>query len=65
MVEYCNGADTFIPPISIFKEKNLKDEYEHGTPTGSKIYMNKKSASYLFLRWLKMHFTPRKPKGTV
>lgn len=37
-------------------------------PSGSKIYMNEKSAyinSGLFFRWLGKHFLPRKPEGNV
>ena len=68
VVACCNAEGTFIPPISIFKGKNVKAEYEDGMPPGSKIYMNEKSAyinSDLFLRWIKTHFTPRKPEGIV
>nr|CAI5839174.1 unnamed protein product [Callosobruchus analis] len=68
VISCCNAEGTFIPPICIFKGKNMKKEYEDGMPPGAKVYMSEKSAyisATLFLRWLQSEFVSRKPKGPV
>lgn len=62
----CNAEGMFLPPVLIMKGVNRKPEFSDGLPSGSTIYMNKKSSfinTCLFLRWLKEHFIPRKPQG--
>lgn len=68
VVACVNGEGTFLPPYSIMKGKNLKQEFMDGMPPGSIVRMSQKSAyitSEIFLDWLKTHFTPRKPPGKV
>ncbi|KAF9411049.1 hypothetical protein HW555_010051 [Spodoptera exigua] len=68
IIACCNAEGTFLPPACIMKGMNKKSEYEDGMPPGSHIFMSKKSAyitSAIFLEWLKIHFTPRKPPGKV
>lgn len=68
VVTCCNAEGVFLPPACIMKGKNKKPEFEDGMPPGSVIYMSKKSAyinTTLFFDWLRFHFLPRKPIGTV
>lgn len=68
VIACCNAEGTFLPPFSIFKGKNRKEEFLDGMPPGSQIAMSEKSAyvnASIFLNWLKFHFLPRKPAGTV
>lgn len=68
IIACCNAEGYFLPPVCIFKGKNIKSEWNDGMPAGSKIYMGGKSAyvnTDLFFYWLKEHFVPRKPQGKV
>lgn len=62
----CSAEGAILPPVLIMKGVNRKPEFSDGLPTGSAVYMNKKSSfinSYLFLKWLTEQFIPRKPPG--
>lgn len=64
----CNAEGIFLPPACIMKGKNKKQEWQDGMPPGSVLYMSQKSAyinAKIFFEWLKTHFLPRKPSGTV
>lgn len=66
LVACCSAEGRFLPPSLIYKGKNLKPEFQDGLPTGSKVFMNQKSAyinSDLFLQWFKELFLPRKAPG--
>lgn len=66
LVACCNAEGSFLPPAVIMKGKNIKKELEDNMPPGTKLFMSQKSAymnSEIFLRWLREHFVPRKPKG--
>ncbi|CAH1961310.1 unnamed protein product [Acanthoscelides obtectus] len=68
VIACCNGEGTFLPPACVLKGKNEKAEYRDGMPPGSIIFMSQKSAyvtTDIFLLWLRNHFAPRKPEGTV
>lgn len=68
VVACCNAEGVFLPPACIMKGKNKKSEWQDGMPPGSVLYMNQKSAyinAHIFFEWLKTHFLPRKPPGTV
>ncbi|XP_018578361.1 uncharacterized protein LOC108916564 [Anoplophora glabripennis] len=68
VIACCNGEGVFLPPACVLKGKNEKPEYKDGMPPGSAIYMSQKSAyvtSEIFYLWLRNHFLPRKPVGTV
>lgn len=68
VIAYCNAEGMFLPPYSIFKGKNRKEEFLDGLPPGSQIAMSEKSAyvnATIFKDWLKSHFLPRKPAGKV
>ena len=68
VIACCNAEGTFLPPVLIFKGKNENPAFPLGLPPGSDVYMNAKSSyitSELFFKWLKNHFTPRKPPGKV
>lgn len=68
VIACCNAEGIFLPPACIMKDKNKKPEFEDGMPPGSVLYMSQKSAyvnTTLFFDWLRMHFLPRKPVGTV
>ncbi|XP_030762936.1 uncharacterized protein LOC115887610 [Sitophilus oryzae] len=63
-----NAEGGYLPPYCIMKGKNKKEEWNDGLPPGSRIKMSEKSAyvnSEIFLDWLKNHFLPKKPNGTV
>lgn len=63
-----SGEGTFLPPVSIMKGKNLKQEFCDGMPPGAEVKMSQKSGyvnAELFFDWLRNHFTPRKPAGKV
>lgn len=68
VIACCNAEGMFLPPYSIFKGKNKKNEFADGMPPGSQITMSEKS-SYInkdiFKEWLEIHFLPRKPSGIV
>lgn len=66
VVACCNAEGNFSPPVLIMKGVNKKAEFVDGLPSGSEVYMNKKSSyinAELFFKWLKEHFMPRKPAG--
>ncbi|XP_055907702.1 uncharacterized protein LOC129942684 [Eupeodes corollae] len=66
VVACCNAEGNFLPPVLIMKGVNRKAEFMDGLPSGSDVYMNKKSSyinTELLFRWLKEHFMPRKPVG--
>lgn len=68
IIACCNAEGTFLPPACIFKGKYKKKEFQDGMPPGSALFMSQKSAyitGAIFLNWLKTHFVPRKPAGTV
>lgn len=68
VIACCNGEGMFLPPYSIFKGKNRKEEFLDGMPPGSQIAMSEKSAyvnATIFKDWLEFHFLPRKPAGKV
>ncbi|KAB0804910.1 hypothetical protein PPYR_01880 [Photinus pyralis] len=63
-----NGEGVFMPPVLILKGTRKNPDFMEGLPTGSEIYMNKKSSyitSELFMKWLTEHFVPRKGEGKV
>lgn len=62
----CNAEGFFLPPVCIFKGKNLKTEWTDSMPPGSHVVMSQKSAyvtATIFLNWFKNHFLPRKGEG--
>lgn len=62
----CNAEGFFLPPVCVFKGKNLKTEWTDSMPPGSHIVMSQKSAyvtATIFLDWFKNHFLPRKGEG--
>lgn len=64
----CNAEGMFLPPYVVMKGVNKKKEWEDNMPPGSKVVMSKKSAyvnAEIFFEWLRDHFLPRKPLGTV
>lgn len=66
LVACCSAEGRFLPPSLIYKGKNLKPEFQDGLPSGSKVFMNPKSAyinSDIFLMWFKDVFLPRKALG--
>lgn len=68
VIACCNAEGMFLPPYSIFKGKNRKEEFLDGMPPGSQISIAEKSAyvnASIFKDWLQSHFLPRKPAGTV
>lgn len=68
VIACCNAEGMFLPPYSIFKGKNKKEEFVDGMPAGSQIAMSEKSAyvnAAIFKDWLESHFMPRKPPGPV
>lgn len=68
VIACCNAEGMFLPPVSIMKGKNKKQEWEDNMPPGSVVMMSEKSAyvnTAIFLNWLKNHFFPRKPAGKV
>lgn len=68
VIACCNAEGMFLPPYSIFKGKNKKEEFVDGMPPGSQIAMSEKSAyvnTAIFKDWFESHFMPRKPSGTV
>lgn len=68
VIACCNAIGNFLPPVVIIKGVNQKPEFSEGLPTGSRVFMNKKSAyvnSELFYKWLVEHFIPQKPQGKV
>lgn len=68
VVACCNATGNFLPPVVIIKGVQKKDEFMDGLPSGSKVYMNRKSAyinTELFMTWLKEHFAKMKPQGKV
>lgn len=68
VISCCNAEGVFLPPYSIFKGKNRKEEYADGMPPGSLFEMSEKSGyvnAAIFLHWLERLFIPRKPQGKV
>ncbi|XP_044764486.1 MFS-type transporter clz9-like [Coccinella septempunctata] len=68
VIACCNGEGMFLPPACVLKGKNEKAEYKDGMLPGSIIFMSQKSAyvtTDIFHLWLRNHFAPRKPDGTV
>lgn len=62
----CNAEGVFLPPVCVFKGKNLKPEWTDSMPSGSHIVMAQKSAyvtATIFLNWFTKHFLPRKGEG--
>lgn len=61
-----NAEGAFLPPVCVFKGKNLKTEWTDSLPPGSTIMMSQKSAyvtATIFLDWFTNHFLPRKNEG--
>ncbi|XP_031329206.1 uncharacterized protein LOC116160204 [Photinus pyralis] len=68
IIACANAEGTFLPPVLILKGVRKNQAILQGMPTGSDLYMNKKSSfinSELFLKWMKEVFSPRKPNGPV
>lgn len=68
VIACCNAEGIFLPPVSIMKGKNKKQEFGDGMPPGNIVYMSEKSAyvtTDLFFRWLRDHFLLRKPVEKV
>lgn len=66
IIACCSAEGRFLPPVVIYKGKNLKMEFQDGLPPGSQVFMNPQSAyvnSDLFFRWFKDVFLPRKSLG--
>lgn len=64
----CSADGRYVPPVLIYKGAQKKPEFSDGLPTGSDVYMNKKSpyiSTELFLKWFRTQFIPNKPAGTV
>lgn len=54
----CNAEGFFLPPVCIFKGKNLKTEWTDSMPPGSHVVMSQKSAyvtAPIFLDWFENH----------